>query len=84
MHLKNGANPNQQYNLGGFTPLHWAVDCAVDGMIQNNCEKPYPEPLECIKILLAYGADINMKDFSGETVFDLQMTKEVADLLNAN
>src|SRR5215203_3825500 len=66
--LKNGANPNKQSDIDGFTALHWAVEYAIDGMIQNNKSTPYPEPLECIKILLKYGADINIKDNSSKTV----------------
>lgn len=34
--LQNGANPNLQSDSDGFTPLHWAVEYALDGMIQNN------------------------------------------------
>ena len=69
--LENGANPNKQTELDGFTPLHLAVDYAIDGMIQNNKSKPFPEPIECIRILLKYGADITIKDNSGKTPLDL-------------
>ena len=80
--LKNGANPNKQSGLDGFTPLHLAVDYAVDGMIQNNKSVPFPEPIECIRLLLKYGADINIKDNSGKTPLDLYpITKEILDAI---
>lgn len=79
--LRSGANPNLRDELNGFTPLHWAVDYALDGMIQNNRSAPYPEPLECIRILLKYGADLKIKDFSGKTVLDYPMTKEISNAL---
>ena len=76
--LKNGANPNKQSELDGFTALHLAVDYAMDGMIQKNKNEPLPEPIECIRILLKYGADKNIKNHSGKTPLDLYpVTKEI-------
>lgn len=76
--LKNGANPNKQSGIDGFTALHLAIDYAMDGMIQNNKSRPYPEPIECIRILLKYGADKNIKDYKGRTPLDLYpITKEI-------
>jgi len=34
----------------GWTPMHYAMDLAIDGMIQNNREFPYPEAIEMIRI----------------------------------
>lgn len=78
--LQNGANPNQQTALGGETALHIAVDLAFDGMVQNNRKNPYPEPLECIKILLKYGADRKIKNNLGKTPLDFQTTEEIRNL----
>lgn len=76
--LKKGANPNIQTEADGFTALHLAVDCAMDGMIQNKRNQLFPEPLECIRILLKYGADKNIKNNSGKTPLDLYpVTKEI-------
>ncbi|HEY8562130.1 MAG TPA: ankyrin repeat domain-containing protein [Pyrinomonadaceae bacterium] len=69
--LKSGANPNKQCGFGdGYAPLHWAVDYAIDGMIQSNKSTPFPEPLECIKILLNHGADAELKNNAGKTALD--------------
>ena len=78
--LKDGANPNQKSEINGMTALHWAVEYAVDGMTQNNREIPYPEPLECIRILLRYGADKTIKDESGKSPLDYYMTKEIREI----
>lgn len=75
--LKNGANPNQVSGLYGTTALHWAVDYAFDGMVQNNREVPYDEPIECIRILLKYGAKKDIKDHSNKTPLEYNMTEEI-------
>ena len=81
--LKNGANPNLRSGINGTTALHWAVEYAMDGMIQNGKETPYSEPIECITILLAHGADKNVKDENGKTPLDFQMTDEIRRVLNS-
>ena len=79
--LKNGANPNKQSELDGFTALHLAIDYAMDGMIQNNKITPFAEPLECIRILLKFGADKNIKDKLGKTPLDLYpVVKEISTI----
>ncbi|MEZ5428226.1 MAG: ankyrin repeat domain-containing protein [Pyrinomonadaceae bacterium] len=75
--LKSGANPNKQSGIDGTTALHWAVDYSYDGMVQNNRDISYPEPLECIRILLKYGADENIKDNSGKIPLDYRTTEEI-------
>lgn len=82
--LENGANPNKKCNISGLTPLHWAVDYATDGMWQNNRDTPYSEPIECIRILLSYGADMNIKDDQGKTVLDYPMTEDIKNKLKPN
>ncbi len=55
--LKNGANPNAKSKISGTTALHWAIEYANDAMNQSQRSMPFPESLECIRILLRYGAD---------------------------
>lgn len=81
--LKNGADPNIRSELDGFTALHWAVDAAIDGMIQTNTKLPSPKSIECIDILLKYGADVNIKDDRGETALDVALNYTVSkEVLN--
>jgi ankyrin repeat protein len=81
--MKGGADPNQQSDLDGYTPLHWAVDYAIDGMIQSNKNTPFPEPLECIRILLNYGADVKIKNNSGKTALEVGLEYTVSkEILN--
>lgn len=54
----------------GWTPLHCAFDLAIDGMIQNNQDAPYPEAIEIIRILVAHGADLDKKNREGKTPLD--------------
>jgi ankyrin repeat protein len=54
----------------GWTPLHLAFDYAIDGMIQNARDMPYPEALEKIRLLIAYGADLSCTDNEGHTALD--------------
>ena len=75
--LMNGANPNQLSEYNGMAALHWAVDYAVDGMTQGNREIPYPEPIKCIRILLNYGADKNIKDHKGKSPLDYHMADDI-------
>ena len=67
--IKNGLNINQ--NLGdGWTPIHEAIDGAIDGMIQNNLDLPYPVTIEFIKILLNNGATLDACDKRGHKPLD--------------
>jgi ankyrin repeat protein len=67
--ISNGADVN--INLGnGWTPLHEAFDAAVDGMVQNNEDRPSKETIEIISLLIKSGADIERRDFSGKTPLD--------------
>jgi ankyrin repeat protein len=65
--IKNGADLNIESGL----PLMAALDYCMDGMIQNNIDRPYPEALEMVKILLENGADIAIKDLNGNRPIDV-------------
>lgn len=67
--ISNGADVN--INLGNeATPLHEAIDNALDTMIQSNQEKPSLESLEIINLLIKNGADINATNLSGKKPLD--------------
>lgn len=68
--IRNGADVNLKMD-NGTTGLHIAIDCAIDGMIQNNREEPYQEAMQMIKMLLDNGADLTIKDTDGETALDV-------------
>ena len=46
--IMNGADVNIDHGR----PLLEVIDCCIDGMIQNNLDKPYLESLKMLKILL--------------------------------
>ncbi|KAM3213978.1 hypothetical protein ACQJBY_066416 [Aegilops geniculata] len=53
--LEHHADPNKVLGLG-YTPLSWAIRVI----------RPMPrEPLECVKLLVKAGADLNFIDFDG-------------------
>ena len=67
--IRAGCNVN--IDLGdGWTPMHHAMDLAIDGMIQNNRQSPYPEAIEMIRILIANGADLEKRNQEGQTSLD--------------
>lgn len=67
--ISAGADIN--IDLGdGWTPMHHAMDIAIDGMIQNNLETPYPEAIEMIRMLIAHGANLEQKNREGKTPLD--------------
>jgi ankyrin repeat protein len=80
--ISNGADVN--IDLGnGWTPLHEAFDSAIDGMIQNNDDKPAMKALEMINLLLINGADIDKRNLSGETPLDsLNTYSDTAERFN--
>ena len=65
--IRNGADVNIEYGL----PLSIAIDYCMDGMIQNDIEKPYPEAIEMINILIQNGAQIDIKNRNGKTPIDV-------------
>ena len=79
--LKNGANPNIKSNISGTTALHWAIEYANDGMNQSQRSTPFPEPLECIRILLRYGADKTSKDDNQKTPLEYNRTEIIRDMI---
>ena len=64
-----GGDVNAELEYGG-TPMHTAMELAIDGMLQNNKESPYPKALEMIRILVSHGADVEKKDWEGKTPLD--------------
>jgi ankyrin repeat protein len=61
-----GADINIQ-DESGQTPLHFAVDIAIDGAIQANCET---FDWSVVEVFLSLGADPAIQDKRGFTVFD--------------
>uniref|UniRef100_A0A453M378 Uncharacterized protein n=1 Tax=Aegilops tauschii subsp. strangulata TaxID=200361 RepID=A0A453M378_AEGTS len=53
--MEHHADPNKVFGLG-YTPLSWAIR-AFEPMSR--------EPLECVKLLVKAGADLNFIDFDG-------------------
>ena len=65
--IQNGANVNIECGL----PLSLAFDYCMDGMIQNDIQKPYPEAMEMVNILIQNGAQIDIKNKNGKTPIDV-------------
>ena len=65
-----GADINIQ-DEHGTTPLHHAVDIAIDGAIQNN-EESFDWTV--VGVFLTLGADPQIPDYRGKTVFDCAAT----------
>jgi ankyrin repeat protein len=62
-----GANINLQ-DSQGLTPLHHAVDIAIDGAAQRNLDRI---DWHVVGVFLDLGADPGIPDARGKTVFDL-------------
>lgn len=58
-------------NIDNGLPLHETIDFCIDGMIQDNRRKPYPEHLEMLRILLENGADLELKNKKNERPIDI-------------
>lgn len=58
--IENGADVNSQNRIAGMTPLH----CAIRGTFQSFHET-HSRRLECIKLLIAAGADPSICDRKG-------------------
>lgn len=70
--IENGADVNYVYDGDQkWTILHEAFDCAIDGMIQNDLEKPTEEIIRIIELLVNNGADPLKKDSFNKTPLDL-------------
>lgn len=65
--VANGADVNLQ-NEQGLTPLHYAVDVAIDGTIQQNRESI---DWSVVDVLLELGAEPNIRDARGQTVYEI-------------
>jgi len=53
----------------GNTPMHIAIDMAIDSMIQTNGDYP-DKDLEMIRILISHGADLAKTNWEGKTPLD--------------
>ena len=81
--LSYGAEINHA-DQHGMTPLHIAVDIAIDGTLQTRGILR-EEPTEIIRFLLDSGADMNVKDIRGETPLDWSQkyqSEKISTLLN--
>jgi ankyrin repeat protein len=58
-------------NIDNGAPLHELIDYCIDGMIQNNKTKPYPEAMEMLSILLNNGANLELVNENGERPIDV-------------
>ncbi|MDP1796861.1 MAG: ankyrin repeat domain-containing protein [Planctomycetaceae bacterium] len=65
--VASGADLNLQ-NDQGATPLHYAVDVAVDGAIQQNRGS---FDWTVVGLMLDWGADLTLKDARGRTAADI-------------
>ena len=65
--IDHGADVNIEFGL----PLFSALDYCMDGMIQNERDKPYPEALEMVRILLENGADLSVRNSDGNRPVDV-------------
>lgn len=65
--IEHGAN----VNIDNGNPLREAIDYSIDGMIQNNRSKPYPEALQMLEILLNNGADLEIENNEGKNPLDV-------------
>jgi hypothetical protein len=66
--VRAGANLNAQ-NSRGLSPIHWAVDIAIDGTLQTK-GKLGSEPTQIVEFLLEHGAKVDLRDRLGETPLD--------------
>lgn len=57
-------------NIDNGAALSETIDYCIDGMIQNNLDKPHPEAMEMLKILLENGANLELMDENGERPID--------------
>ncbi|NLR77375.1 ankyrin repeat domain-containing protein [Chitinophaga eiseniae] len=68
--IRIGADVNLEV-YAGWTPLHHALDLAIDGMIQCNLDRPTPEIMKIIDLLIQAGADPVKQVSGGETALEL-------------
>ena len=77
--VKQGAEVNEIGKISGNTPLHWAVNSGRVNIASFNPATGipnFPKPdekrllnyIEIVRFLVQHGADVNIKDKSGETV----------------
>lgn len=66
----------------GWTPLHLAVDHAIDATIQGG-GGPGDEPIEAIAWLMAQGADAHAKTSDGRTPLEIAKSYQSVYVVNA-
>lgn len=82
--INQGANVNCSGSDEGYRVLHSAVSMANFFESVNICKPPIDlvnKKLEVVKLLLDYGADVNARNFKGETALHTTWVKEIAELL---
>jgi ankyrin repeat protein len=67
MLVKRGTRGNTQNTHNRYSPLHWAV--------QKKC-------IQAVRLLLEHGADVNVRNKSGETPSQLTSQQEIVELLS--
>ena len=85
--VKGGADINEIGKISGYTPLHWAVNFARLTLVSLSPSAGIPKfPkqdskryvyyfVEIVRVLVENGADVNIKDRSGETVLYQAVSK---------
>ena len=61
-------------NIDDGAVLSEVIDYCIDGMLQNNLDKPDPEAMEMLKILLDNGGDLTITDPNGQRPIDVIRT----------
>ena len=61
-------------NFGDWTVLHETFDLIIDGMIQDNLDKPDESIIEILRLLIENGADPTKRSSEGKTPLDLIKT----------
>ncbi|XP_057301292.1 ankyrin repeat domain-containing protein 40-like [Hydractinia symbiolongicarpus] len=67
--LRSGADINSQNKMNGWTCLHWAAKRGHTALV---------------KILMHNGGDADLKNFKGETAYDIALNKELKEILFNN
>ena len=75
--IRHGADVNKnmtiEVNLSTVTctPLHIAIENAIDAMVQGEQPEPAAEDMEMVRILVEHGADLTLTDSRGHRPLDV-------------